>query len=148
MDTVQEASLACGIRLPLFCVTMFFPVFTQKIVSVVPEDIAPGSSNLVPSSLSAFWSGILEISSVDLSRASLLLQSESNLSLVFSILRAGFIPLYFLCNIENNGAIIESDVFYLFAVQLFFGMTNGWLGSCCMMDFADYVEDGRTRGCW
>jgi equilibrative nucleoside transporter 1/2/3 len=57
-----------------------------------------------------------------------------------AIARMGFIPLYFLCNIGGKGASISSDFFYLVIVQLFFGLTNGYLGSSCMMGFAEYVE--------
>ena len=57
-----------------------------------------------------------------------------------SIARVFFIPLYFLCNIGGRGAAINSDFFYLFVLQLLFGITNGYLGSNCMMGFAEWVE--------
>jgi equilibrative nucleoside transporter 1/2/3 len=52
----------------------------------------------------------------------------------------GFIPLYLLCNIEGKGALINSDAFYLFVVQLFYGITNGWLSSSAMMGAGEYVN--------
>jgi len=64
---------------------------------------------------------------------------------VFAIIRVGFIPMYLLCNIENNGAVFSSDSFYLFVVQLFFGATNGYLGSYCMMDYLKYVKEGERE---
>ncbi len=48
--------------------------------------------------------------------------------------------MYFLCNIGGNGAVIKSDFFYLMIVQLLFGVSNGYLGSNCMMGFAEWVE--------
>jgi equilibrative nucleoside transporter 1/2/3 len=48
--------------------------------------------------------------------------------------------MYLLCNIGGKGAAVRSDFFYLFVVQLFFGLSNGYLGSSCMMGFAEYVE--------
>jgi equilibrative nucleoside transporter 1/2/3 len=60
--------------------------------------------------------------------------------LILSIARAGFIPLYQLCNIGGQGAVVESDFFYLFVVQLLFGATNGYLSSCCMMGASYWVS--------
>lgn len=128
-----------------FAVAMFFPVFTGKIVSVVPGDEAPRL--LQPSAFIPL--GFLVWNAGDLSGRLITLlpitQGRSPIFLfIFSLLRAGFIPLYLLCNIENNGAVIKSDLFYLFVIQLFFGATTGWLGSNCMMSFQDHVnEDER-----
>ena len=46
-----------------------------------------------------------------------------------------------LCNIRGRGAIIKSDAFYLLVVQLLFGLSNGYLGSECMMGSADWVAE-------
>jgi equilibrative nucleoside transporter 1/2/3 len=48
-------------------------------------------------------------------------------------------------NIHGKGAAIESDFFYLFVVQLLFGITNGDLGSNCMMDFAEQVDQDELE---
>jgi len=129
-----------------FCVTMFMPVFTQKIVSVVPSDQAPRL--LQPNAFIPL--GFLVWNLGDLfGRLTTLLPMSAGGSpiflFIFSIIRGGFIPLYFLCNIENNGAVIKSDIFYLFVIQLFYGATNGWLGSYCMMDYLAYVDDGERE---
>jgi equilibrative nucleoside transporter 1/2/3 len=129
-----------------FCVTMFFPVFTQKVVSNVPSDIAPPF--LQPSAFIPLGFLVWNVGDLIGRLVTLLPFSPGRnpiLLFVFAILRAGFIPLYLLCNIENNGAVISSDIFYLFVVQLLFGITNGWLGSYCMMDFAEYVEEGERE---
>jgi equilibrative nucleoside transporter 1/2/3 len=63
----------------------------------------------------------------------------------FSIARVLFLPLYLLCNIGGRGAAISSDFFYLFLVQLPFGLTNGWLGSSCFMAVGDWVEEGERE---
>jgi equilibrative nucleoside transporter 1/2/3 len=52
-----------------------------------------------------------------------------------------FIPLYFLCNVGGRGAVVSSDVFYLFVVQGLFGLTNGYLGSECMMGAGGWVKE-------
>jgi equilibrative nucleoside transporter 1/2/3 len=59
---------------------------------------------------------------------------------VLAIARVGFIPLYHLCNIRGQGAVVNSDLFYLVVVQLLFGISNGYLGSMCMMGAAEWVE--------
>lgn len=129
-----------------FAVTMFMPVFTQKIVSVVPGDIAPPL--LQPSAFIPLGFLVWNLGDL-LGRLATLLPFSPGRSpiflFVFAILRGGFIPLYLLCNIENNGAVISSDFFYLFVVQLLYGLTNGWLGSYCMMDFAEYVHEGERE---
>ena len=54
-------------------------------------------------------------------------------------MRLLFIPVYFGCNIKGEGALVNSDLFY-WVVQLVFGVTNGWIGSNCMMAAPDFVE--------
>jgi equilibrative nucleoside transporter 1/2/3 len=129
-----------------FAVAMFFPVFTTKIVSVAPGDEVPRilqPSAFIPLGLLVWNLGDLIGRLVTLSP---LTHGRTPIFLfVFSILRAGFIPMYLLCNIEDNGAIINSDFFYLFVVQLFFGATTGWLGSSCMMSFQDHVEEAERE---
>ncbi|KAG0647540.1 Nucleoside transporter FUN26 [Hyphodiscus hymeniophilus] len=125
-----------------FAVTMFFPVFTQKVVSVVPPDQAPRL--LQPSAFIPL--GFLVWNLGDLiGRLTALLpfyvRPRPFVALIFAFCRVGFIPLYLLCNIEDHGAIISSDVFYLGVVQFLFGASNGWLSSSCMMGANDYVED-------
>jgi equilibrative nucleoside transporter 1/2/3 len=47
--------------------------------------------------------------------------------------------MYFLCNIKGKGASVSSDFFYLVIVQFLFGLSNGYLGSSCMMGSGDWV---------
>jgi equilibrative nucleoside transporter 1/2/3 len=129
-----------------FVVTMFFPVFTQKIVSVMPVESAPRL--LQPNAFIPF--GFLVWNMGDLvGRLSTLLpfyvRPRPFVTLILSVLRSGFIPLYLLCNIGNHGAVINSDIFYLGVVQMGFGATNGWLSSSAMMGAMDYVEEGERE---
>lgn len=81
----------------------------------------------------------------------LTIASKPKILLVLSILRAGWIPLYLLCNIQRSegpatlAAKVRSDLFYLLLVQLPFGLTNGYVGSCCMMGANVLVADGEKE---
>ncbi|KAI9742572.1 MAG: hypothetical protein M1818_003712 [Claussenomyces sp. TS43310] len=130
-----------------FAVTMFYPVFTAQIIS---NNASPGKGSriLQPSSfiplafllwnLGDLLGRMLSILPFSLTRRPLLL-------FAFSVARLIFLPLYLLCNIGGRGAAIPSDAFYLIVVQLGFGLTNGWLGSSCMMVAIDWVDDGEKE---
>jgi equilibrative nucleoside transporter 1/2/3 len=129
-----------------FTVTMFYPVFTQKVVSVVPEDRAPRlfrSAAFIPLGFLVWNSGDLCGRLITLLPFAMRQRPRGLFSV--AILRAGFIPMYFLCNVQGRGAIISSDAFYLFVVQFGFGISNGWLSSLCMMAPGDYVEEGERE---
>jgi equilibrative nucleoside transporter 1/2/3 len=124
-----------------FAVTMIFPVFTSQILSVRDPDSAPRlfqPASFIPLAF-LFWNIGDLIGRVIPAVPSLSLTSRPRTLLVLSISRILFIPLYLLCNLQGNGAKISSDVFYLFVVQLLFGVSNGYIGSNCMMGFVEYV---------
>ena len=125
-----------------FAVTMQFPVFTQEILSVRPEDTAPRilqPACFIPLAF-LFWN------TGDLAGRLLTLVSKLTLfrhprfTFLVSLARFVFIPLYLLCNIKGRGAIVSSDIFYLFVVQFLFGLTNGYIGSTCMIGAGEWVE--------
>ncbi|TVY31679.1 Nucleoside transporter [Lachnellula occidentalis] len=126
-----------------FAITMFFPVFTQKILSVVPEDRAPRlfqPTTFIPLgflvwNLGDFGGRLLTIIPVPN------ITSRPWLMFCLALLRGVHLPLYLLCNIEGKGAKIKSDAFYLIVVQLFFGATNGYLGSLAMSHANDFVAE-------
>lgn len=129
-----------------FAVTMFFPVFTAQIVSNMPPDEAPRlfqPASFIPLAFLLWNAGDLS------GRLSTLLpfslRDRPVLLFVVSVARLVFLPLYMLCNVRGRGAVVPSDVFYLFVVQLGFGLTNGWLGSSCMMAAPEWVEDGERE---
>lgn len=129
-----------------FAVTMFFPVFTQKIVSVIPPEQAPQlfqPSAFIPLGFLIWNLGDLTGRLVTL--MPFWLHVRPMVLFVLSVLRGGHIPLYFLCNLDGKGAVIKSDAFYLFVVSYGFGLTNGWLSSLCMMGAGDYVEEGERE---
>lgn len=138
-----------------FAVTMFFPVYTSQTLSSQAPDSRSRlfePPTFIPLAF-LFWNtGDL------LGRLSTLLPSPFSIArrpymlFAFAILRALFLPLYLLCNIRGQGAIIGNgsiwgDLFYLLVVQLCFGFTNGWLGSKCMMGAgqSEDVEDGEKE---
>jgi equilibrative nucleoside transporter 1/2/3 len=125
-----------------FTITMVFPVYTSKIESVNNDLDAPRlfqPAAFIPLAF-FFWNA------GDLLSRMLVLNPRYSLGhhpwalLVLAIARAGFIPLYLLCNVSGRGAVVNSDFFYLFIVQGLFGATNGYLSSCCMMGAGHWVS--------
>lgn len=135
--------LAFGVAL-IFTITMFFPVFTVKILSV-HED-----GGLIFQPFAFIPIGFLFWNLGDLAGriATMLpysLTKRPFLLFVLAVARVGFLPLYLLCNIHGRGAIIPSDFFYLVIVQVLFGMTNGWLCSNMMMASGEWVEESERE---
>ncbi|KAI9795638.1 MAG: hypothetical protein M1835_005423 [Candelina submexicana] len=133
--------LACALFL-CFCITMVFPVFTAEIMSVrssgTPHRLFQPAS-FVPFAFLIWNAGDL-IGRLLTSLPSLSLTSRPLMLFLISLARIVFIPLYLLCNIRGEGAVITSDAFYLIIVQFLFGTSNGYLGSSCMMGVGEWVE--------
>ncbi|KAI0998926.1 hypothetical protein K3495_g9269 [Podosphaera aphanis] len=127
--------------------SMFYPVFTAKIISVIPVEEAPRlfkPATFIPLGFLTWNIGDLI---GRLSTLGPLGKHKFGVITLFSIacLRVCFIPLYFLCNLGGHGAIIKSDLFYLVVVSGGFGVTNGWLSSMCLMSAGSYVEEGERE---
>jgi solute carrier family 29 (equilibrative nucleoside transporter), member 1/2/3 len=124
-----------------FTVTMFFPVFTPKILSITPPRSAIAllkPAAFIPLAF-FFWNlGDMVGRAFSLS---LPLSHRPFALFCISIARMAFVPLYLLCNLHGHGAVISSDVFYLLFVQLPFGLTNGWLVSNCMVAAGEWVDE-------
>ncbi|CAD0110041.1 unnamed protein product [Aureobasidium uvarum] len=125
-----------------FTVTMMFPIYTQRILSV---NATHSSSRLfqapcfIPLAF-LFWNAGDLLGRLLPAVPRLSLIHRPKLIFILSIARVCFIPLYHFCNIRGHGAVVDSDVFYLVVVQLLFGISNGYLGSMCMMGAAEWVE--------
>jgi equilibrative nucleoside transporter 1/2/3 len=119
-----------------FGLTMIFPVFTASIQSVN----STRGAIFIPGAFLMWNLG-------DLLGRLITLYPKINLThypfalFCFAMSRFIFIPLYMLCNIGGNGAVVKSDVFYLVIVQLLFGMTSGYIGSNCMMAIPEWVKE-------
>ena len=130
-----------------FAITMIYPVFTQQIISVRP--ISKTSRLFQPACFIPL--GFLLWNTGDLvGRLCTLVPALSathrpRLIFLLALLRAGFIPLFLLCNMRGRGAIVASDAFYLLVVQLGFGISNGYVGSECMMGAAEWVEESEME---
>jgi equilibrative nucleoside transporter 1/2/3 len=135
-----------------FALTMFFPVFTAKILSVHDPTagagagagrlFAPGA--FIP--LGFFFWNLGDLAG----RVSTLLpccslRRRPRLLFALALLRGAILPLYLLCNLHGRGAVVESDVFYLGVVQVLFGLTNGWVGSSAMMAAGEWVAEGERE---
>lgn len=119
-----------------FAVTMVFPVFTANITSV--NSTTPAI--FIPLAFLCWNTGDLVGRLATLSPLISLTHWPFALFCI-AMARLVFIPLYFLCNVGGNGAVVQSDVFYLLVVQGLFGLTNGYLGSECMMGAGEWVKE-------
>ena len=125
-----------------FGVTMLFPVFTQKIQSVREPVTAPRLFQpvcFVPLAFLLWNAGDLMGRLVTLVPKMAASVEYPRAIFTIAILRAVFIPLYLLCNVDGRGASIHSDAFYLLIVQFPFGLSNGFVGSICMMGASHWV---------
>lgn len=136
-----------------FTVTMVFPVFTAKVNSVHYQQGQESGSRFfrpevfIPLAF-LFWNvgdllGRLSPVIPPLGRTA----RYPRALFTFAVARLLFIPLYLACNLHgkatdgsSTGFVIKSDFFYLFIIQFGFGLTNGFLGSVCMMCTNQYVE--------
>ncbi|RPB02186.1 hypothetical protein L873DRAFT_1674118 [Choiromyces venosus 120613-1] len=128
-----------------FLVTMIFPVYTQVILSVRPEDSSPRMFKpdvFIPIGFMLWNLGDLS-GRVICGWRRFTCYRPKLLALV-SVARLVFIPLYAMCNIKGNGAVISSDLFY-WLVQFTFGMSNGWVGSNVMMSTPEWVDDDEKE---
>lgn len=126
-----------------FAVTMVFPVFTASIQS--NNQIEPAI--FIPLAFLLWNTGDLLGRLITL-WPKVSLTHHPFVLFCISMARLLFIPLYFLCNIKNRGAVVQSDLFYLVVVQFLFGFSNGYLGSECMMGAGEWVspEERQAAG--
>ncbi|KAI5465681.1 nucleoside transporter-domain-containing protein [Mariannaea sp. PMI_226] len=135
--------LCTGVAI-IFAATMFFPVFTTKIYSV-REDGGPLFQPYAFIPLGFFFWNIGDLGGRMATMLPFSLNHRPFALFVLSVARVGMLPLYLLCNIGGRGAVVPSDFFYLFFVQLLFGFTNGWLGSSCMVASSEWVDEGERE---
>lgn len=137
--------LATGITL-IFAVTMFFPVFTNKVVSVRSTEASVGifaPEAFIP--LAYFFWNLGDFSGRIFTTIGSQTGTKPIVLFLLAVLRIAQVPLYFLCNLGGRGAIVSSDFFYLFLVQLPFGFTNGWLCSRLMTSAGSWVDPGERE---
>lgn len=135
--------LCLGVGLT-FVETMFFPVFTARITSVNTDwGMLFRPTAFIP--LAFFFWNIGDFTGRMATMLPFSLGRRPSLLFSLIVLRAGWLPLYLLCNLDGRGAVVPSDFFYLFIVQLFFGLSNGFLGSSCMIASTDWVDEGERE---
>lgn len=130
-----------------FVVTMFFPVFTVKVLSVraPPRDRLFDPEVFIP--LSFFWWNMGDFvgRTFTMGAFNTRIRRRPMALFVFGVARFAFLPLYMLCNLHGEGAVVSSDAFYLLLVQLPFGFSNGWLASNTMMAAAENVDEAERE---
>lgn len=143
-----------------FALTMIYPVFTQRIISVHPTSDSQGQTSrlfqpacFIPLAF-LFWNTGDLVGRLLTLIPALNATHRPRLLFLLAVFRAGFIPLYLLCNMRGRSgggggdgasAVIASDAFYLFVVQFGFGVSNGYVGAECMMGAAEWVEESERE---
>ncbi|PGH21633.1 hypothetical protein AJ80_03066 [Polytolypa hystricis UAMH7299] len=130
-----------------FTITMIFPVYTAAIRSVrdtdsssptdIPRMFQPAI--FIPLAFLLWNVGDL-LGRIILLVPSLSLTHRPRALFFLSLSRVLFIPLYTMCNVRGRGAVVDSDLFYLFIVQFLFGATNGYIGGSCMVGAGEWVD--------
>lgn len=125
-----------------FAITMVFPVFTSQVLSVNPKSLPP--QVFIPLAFLLWNTGDLAGRLLTLFPAISLTHYPFAL-FILALARLVFIPLYLLCNVRGEGATIQSDAFYLLVVQGLFGLSNGYLGSECMMGAGEWMTEDEKE---
>ncbi|KAK9471806.1 nucleoside transporter-domain-containing protein [Dipodascopsis tothii] len=131
-----------------FAVTMMFPVFASTIRSTnfIEGVSSPASwlrpSVFVPIAFLVWNTGDL-LGRVVCGNAKYVMRNPSALTLS-TVARLLFIPALLLCNVNGEGAAINSDFLYM-VIMLAFGLSNGYVTSCGMMVASDYVEEDEKE---
>lgn len=139
--------LALAVAVCFVATIAFFPVFTAKILSVH----APPRSRLfdpgvfVPLSFFFWNAGDLAGRICTAGGFNARLRRRPVVLFLFGLARFAVLPLYLLCNLHGDGAVVNSDFFYLVVVQVPFGVGNGWLASNAMIAAAEVVEESERE---
>ncbi|KAF2722241.1 hypothetical protein K431DRAFT_284190 [Polychaeton citri CBS 116435] len=139
--------LAGGVFLTFAITLASFPVFTQRITSVLKPSAQPPLLQppaFIPLAFLMWNIGDL-VGRLLTAVPRLSLTQYPRLVFLLAMSRAAWIGLYHLCNIRGRGAVVESDFFYLVIVQMLFGLTNGFLGSTCMIGAGEWVEESERE---
>jgi equilibrative nucleoside transporter 1/2/3 len=144
---VSIPALASKLRWPAaavftcFAVTMFYPVFAVKILSVHPTDAGRlfEPATFIP--LAFFFWNLGDLTGRVLTMLPFQVRDRPVILFALAVARTVFLPLFLLCNVGGRGAFVSSDFFYLFVVQLLFGVTNGWIGASSMMAANEWADE-------
>lgn len=131
-----------------FGLTLMFPVFASTVLSVnYVEGVTSSTSWFRPNVYIPFayliWNAGDLAGRLVCGYPQLVMHSQKNMA-IFAVARLIFIPLFFLCNVNGEGAAISSDFFYML-LQFAFGITNGYIGSCAMMNAESYVAEDEKE---
>ena len=145
-----------------FAVSMVMPVFTAEITSthLPPRPPLLQDAAFIPFALLIWNSGDLAGRILPLWKPLESLAWRPGWLVVGAVARLVFIPAYGWSNVggrmgnvagtsaaAENGAskFVLPDLVYLLVVQFLFGLSNGYLGACCMMGAPDLLVRSLDR---
>ncbi|PVG01232.1 hypothetical protein CPB86DRAFT_727955 [Serendipita vermifera] len=135
-----------AIFLNFFITLAVFPAITSAILSIHPPLSSRLSHPLVFNAIHFLLFNLGDWTGRWICNFEALQVWSGSYLLLLSIMRTGFIPLFLICNIQdtisNTPLLINTDLGF-FTIIALFGITNGYLGSLCMM-FAPSLEHNTT----
>ncbi|KZV77161.1 hypothetical protein PENSPDRAFT_645434 [Peniophora sp. CONT] len=125
----------------VFIVTL--SVYPPITISVQP--VHPDTNGLIFSSVHFLIFNLGDFTGRSLCSFPALLTWNDKRLLAFSLARTLFIPLFLLCNINTDTTpFINSDALF-FLILLLFGVSNGYVGSMCMMSAPSLEHNKRLK---
>lgn len=149
-EIVQKSHVAFGLlwrKLKLivltifltFSITLIFPVFASTVTSVHKESKNVFfHNNIYIPFIYLIWN-LGDLAGRILCGYRFFIITKPRLLILYSLARILFVPLFLTCNINGNGAMISSDLWYIF-LQLVFGISNGQLCTSSFMIIRDYCD--------
>ncbi|KAI9665187.1 MAG: hypothetical protein M1831_002197 [Alyxoria varia] len=145
-----------------FAISMVMPVFTAEITSTHPPPRPPllRDAAFIPFALLIWNAGDLAGRILPLWYPFDSLAWRPGWLAIGAVARVVFIPAYGLCNVGGRvgniagtsaaaehgpAGVVLPDLVYLLVVQFLFGLSNGYLGSCCMMGAPDILIRSLDR---
>ncbi|KAK7061413.1 nucleoside transporter [Favolaschia claudopus] len=132
----------------VFVVTL--SVYPPITTSILPTN--PNTHPLLFSAVHFFVFNVGDLTGRYICSFPKLLTWSANRLLGISLARILFIPLFLMCNLQHpseigtpSTPIINSDFMFMF-IMLFFGMSNGYVSSLCLMAAPSLEHNPRLQG--
>ena len=114
-------------------------------ITISVQPVHPDTNPLIFSSIHFLLFNLGDFAGRSLCSYPALLTWDDKRLLAFSLLRTLFIPLFLLCNINPGTTPFINSDFLFFLILLLFGLSNGYVGSMCMMSAPNLEHNKRLK---